>query len=116
MAQLAASLVGAWVTASPGVLGYGGAARMLDVTLGPIAASLGLIAAWEATRGLRWGNVAAGAALLLAPWVLSDAYWTAQISHVLAGALLAGFSLLGGGVRGRYGGGWAALFRANEPE
>lgn len=111
IAQLAAALVAVWVTAAPAVLGYGGAARMLDVILGPIAASLGLIAAWETTRGLRWGNVAAGAVLVLAPWVLPGAYWAAQISHVLAGALLLGLSLLGGQVRGRYGGGWAALFR-----
>jgi hypothetical protein len=114
IAQLAAALVGVWITAAPGVLGYAGAARLLAVTLGPIAASLALIAAWETTRGLRWGNVAAGAVLILAPWLLPGAHWAAQISNVLAGALLLALSLLGGEVRGRHGGGWSALFR--EPE
>jgi hypothetical protein len=114
MAQLAAAAVGVWIMSAPAVLGYGGPARTVDVVVGPIAASLGLIAAWEATRGLRWGNVVAGLWLLGAPWLLTYADGAAVASDMLAGALLLGLALLGARVHGRYGGGWAAMLDAGE--
>ena len=108
--QLANAAVGIWLMAAPDVLGYGGPARAVDRTAGPLAAGVALVAAHQAARPLRWGNLPLGLWLLVAPWAL--AYGTvATANSTVAGLLLAGLASVRGAVTHRFGGGWVAVWR-----
>ena len=50
--------------ASPAVLDYADPARANDRIIGPLVASMAIIAIWDITRPLRWVNVILGAWLL----------------------------------------------------
>lgn len=110
-ARLANAAVGIWLMAAPAVLGYGGPAATNDRIVGPLAVTFSLIAIWEATRGLRWGNLLLGLWLLAAPWLLDGFAPRAVLASLAAGALLAAFALVKGRISQRFGGGWAALWR-----
>nr|WP_236612898.1 SPW repeat protein [Cesiribacter andamanensis] len=99
---------------SPALLGYlGQTAADNDNIVGPIIASVAFTALFEATRGLRWGNLPLGAWLLLAPWVLGYDSTAAIVNNMLVGACVAALSLVGGRVEQQFGGGWSALFTSD---
>lgn len=105
-----AALAGVCMMALPAVFDYSGAARVNDQVVGPIVATLGLVAMWEVTRPVRWVN------LLLAAWMIAAVfaldYPFVGGTAVLATAVLAGvLSLVRGERRHDVGGGWAALWR-----
>jgi hypothetical protein len=108
-----ACLVGLWLMASPEVLGYGGAARVNDQVVGPLAASLACVAMWQVLRSLRWANVVLGAWLILAAAVLGHDVVAAGNS-VASGLVLGGVSLVRGRLTRRTGGGWRSL-RGSRP-
>jgi hypothetical protein len=108
-AQLVAFAVGVWLTAAPGFLGYGGAARSNDHVFGPLAATVGLIAAFQVTRGVRWLNLAFGVWLLVAPWVLGHGQQE-TVNSTLVGLALAGLAWVRGAADESFGGGWRALW------
>ncbi len=94
--------------ASPGALEYGGVAATSSWIAGPLAASLGFLAAFEVTRGLRFAELPLGLWLLVAPFPL--AFPTdALLVSLVTGALLAGSAFVAGARTNRYGGGWRAL-------
>ena len=108
--HLLPALVGIWLMASPAVLNYADPARANDQLIGPIVASLAIIAMWEIARPLRWINVVLGGWLLIAPWVLGhapDARW----NSLAAGTLVLGFSLVKGKRTHQTGGGWSSLWK-----
>jgi hypothetical protein len=108
-AQLVAFAAGVWLTAAPGVVGYGPPARPNDHIFGPLAATAGLIAAFEVTRAVRWVNLPVGAWLVLAPWVLG--YGTGEAANSTAtGLLLAATACLRGRAEESFGGGWRVLW------
>ena len=107
-AQAVACVLGVWLMAAPGALGYGGPARVNDLVIGPVAASIACMAMWQVLRALRWGNVALGGWLVLAPLILG--YDSIAIGHsILLGGALAGCSFVRGRIARRMGGGWRAL-------
>ncbi len=111
--RVANAALGLWLMAAPAALGYGGAARANDRIVGPVAASLAVIAISQVTRPLRWGNVALGVWLLLAPWLLPyDA--VSRVNSLAVGVGLIGFGLIRGPTPQRLGGGWSALFARRE--
>jgi hypothetical protein len=111
-AQLINAMLGIWLMAAPTILGYGGPARTNSHIVGPLAVSCAVIALWEVTRPVRWGNLALGLWLLVAPWVFTDT-WGALFNSSLVGLLLMAFALVRGTVEPqRFGGGWSALWRA----
>jgi hypothetical protein len=113
--HLLPALAGIWLMASPAVLDYADPARANDRIIGPIVASLAIIAMWEIARALRWVNVILGAWLLIVPWLLghtSDARW----NSLAAGALVLGFSLVKGERTHPFGGGWSSLWRGVPPD
>lgn len=115
LAQLVACALGILLTASPALLSYGGLAASHDHLVGPFVASLACIAAFEATRSLRFVNVVLGAWLLVAPWALHDpapALW----NSLAIGVLLMLCSVRGRRAEGSLGGGWWALLRADGDE
>ncbi len=97
--------------ASPAVFDYADPARTNDRIVGPIVASLAIIAMWDIARPLRWINVVLGAWLLIAPWLFAHpphARW----NSLAAGALVLGCSLVKGTRTHRFGGGWSSLWKA----
>lgn len=108
-ARLVNAALGIWLMAAPAVLGYGEPASTNDRIVGPIAASVAIIAIWEIARGLRWINLAIGLWLVVAPWVLGYET-TATINSTIAGLLMAAAAPTGGKLKQRIGGGWSALW------
>lgn len=109
-AHILIALLAAWLIAAPAALGYGGPLRTNDCVAGPLIAALGFVAAWETTRGARRVNVVLGAWLIVAPWILG-APARATANSMAVGVAVVLLALVGGDVRGRFGGGWAALRR-----
>jgi hypothetical protein len=109
-AQILNAILGLWLMAAPDLLGYGGIAADNDHVVGPLAASVAVIAIWQVTRPVRWANLALGAWLLIAPWVL-EYERSAQLNDTIVGLLLIAFAAIGGKVEShRFGGGWSALW------
>ena len=111
--RIANAALGLWLMVAPAVLDYGGAARANDRIVGPVAASLAVIAISPVTRPLRWGTVALGVWLLIAPWLLAyDA--ASRVNSLAVGVGLIGFGLIRGPATQRLGGGWSALLARRE--
>ena len=107
--QLAAAALGVWLTASPGVLDYRGAAWANAHVCGPLAATVGLVAACEVTRPLRRLNGLIGLWVAAAPWVLS--YRPAEtLNSTAVGLGLIALGLLRAPRAEALGGGWRALW------
>lgn len=107
--QLAAFAVGVWLTASPDILGTTGLARASAHVVGPLAAMFGLIAVFEATRGVRWLNLVLGTWLIAAPWLLS--YAPTDVAHSTAiGLALGALACAPGRRQETLGGGWRVLW------
>lgn len=109
-AQIAAALVGLWTMVSPGVLSYGKPAAASAWIAGPLIASLATVSVWEATRGVRWANLAAGAWLIMAP-IFIDHPMEAAVSSVLSGIAVCALTPITGRIKQRFGGGWRALWQ-----
>jgi hypothetical protein len=109
-AQGLACAVGIWLMASPQVVGYKGAARINDLVVGPLVASIACVAIWQVTRPVRWANLVFGAWLLLAPLILGHSPWAA-VNSCLSGVALGGLSCRRGRLTHRMGGGWSELLR-----
>jgi hypothetical protein len=114
-ARIASAILGIWLTAAPFVLGYGEPARTNDLIVGPTAAALAAIAAWEATSPLRWLNLILGLWLMIAPWVLGHEPLAALNSGVV-GLLMATLAAFRARPRERIGGGWSTLWGPNDSD
>ena len=102
-------VAGIWLMAAPSMLGYTGVWRTNDSIAGAVAVSAAIIAMSEATRAVRWVNVAVGAWLLVSPIVLP--LGQAPLWHrMLAGLLLLSTASVRGRMRSRVGGGWPAVW------
>lgn len=109
-AQVVSTAVGVWLIAAPQLLNYHSPGRTNDHIVGPLVATFGCIAIWEATRPVRWANFVLGIWLVLAPWVLQFE-WGVTAHSTVAGLTIAGLALIRGQLRHRLGGGWQALWR-----
>ncbi len=107
-AQAIAAAIGVWLMASPSILDYGDPARTNDWIVGPIVASLGVMATAGVLRELRWVFLPLGVWLVLAPWALGYAL-AATLNSAISGALLALLAFVRGTVEQRFGGGWSSL-------
>jgi hypothetical protein len=106
--RLVSLALGVWLMAAPAVLGYGEPARTNDRVVGPVVASVAVVAMAEVVRSLRWANLVAGFWLLLAPWVLL--YGPVSTWHSIGvGLLLLALAPIRGRVRQCFGGGWRAI-------
>jgi hypothetical protein len=107
--QLCAFALGIWLTAAPGVLGYGGAPAANDHVTGPLAAMFGLVAAFEVTRPVRWVNLLLGLWLVGSVWVLG--YRPTELVNATAvGIGLAALACVRGRRGESFGGGWRVLW------
>lgn len=112
-AQIINTALGIWLMAAPAVLGYGGAARINDRIVGPIAVTFACIAIWPATRPVRWVNLPLGLWLIVAPWLFS--YGRVALLNSLAVGLLMTLLCIPRGKRAHFGGGWSMLWRDTTP-
>jgi hypothetical protein len=106
--QLINTILGLWLMAAPGILGYGRPSSTSDHIVGPLVATFACVAIWECTRSVRWLNLPLGIWLLAAPWVLGHPP-EGQINGVLCGIAIAALSCVGGTIQQRFGGGWSVL-------
>jgi hypothetical protein len=114
-ARIAVTLLGVWLMAAPAILGYGTPASTVDRILGPLAASLAVVAMAEATRPVRHANLLLGLLLVVAPWVLGYP-GTAALNSVAVGLAIGVLSRVRGSVKERFGGGWSAVWRGYRAE
>lgn len=112
-AQVLNAALGLWLMAAPAVLGYGAPAETNDYIVGPVIATFAVVAWWEATRAVRLWNVPLGVWLLVAPWILGYGTIQATLNSLAVGLLVSGLAWVQGTVEGRYGGGWAALWKTD---
>jgi hypothetical protein len=115
--QIATIVAGLWLMVAPAVFGYAdsGAARPAannDWVVGPLVASFATIALWEATRAVRWANVALGAWLLVAAMILPYPEVPAILVAV-TGLVVAVLATRGGRISHAFGGGWRVLWRTS---
>ena len=113
-AQLVNAALGFWLMAAPAVLGYGGAMAVSDRIVGPIAATFGIVAVVEVTRGVRWALVPLGAWVVVAPWLLGGPA-TAIVNGLIVGPAMVALARFGAVSRDQFGGGWAVLIRGTGP-
>jgi hypothetical protein len=116
--QIATIVAGLWLMVAPAVLGYGdsGAARAAannDWIVGPLVASFATVALWQATRAVRWVNVALGVWLMLAALVLPYPE-VAAILVAVTGLAVAVLASRGGRISHAFGGGWRVLWRTSD--
>lgn len=110
-AQLISAMVGVWLMASPAIIGYGRPLAVSDWIVGPLITSVGLIAAWEATRAVRWANLPLAAWLVFSPFLLGNP--NVSMNHAVAGVLVGMLSLIRGRPRHSFAGGWRSLRKAH---
>jgi hypothetical protein len=105
-------VLGVWLMAAPGILGYDGAGRTNDVIVGAVSATSAIVSLSEVMRPIRWVNVAMGASLLVAPMYLGFDYGAAW-HRLFVGLLMLSSALVRGRIESRFGGGWSAVWRAH---
>lgn len=105
-----AAIIGVWLLASPDALGYTGSAQVNNQIVGAWITTFGLIAMSEAVRAVRWGNVALGAWLIGAPFILNYPH-ESTIGSIVIGLATIALSCIRGTLMNRFGGGWSVLWR-----
>lgn len=107
--------IGVWLIAAPSVLGVEGRAADSAHILGPLIASVGLMAASDILRGLRWCQLPLGALMMVSAFVFSQPT-SGRINAAVSGAAVIGLCLIKGRVKRRFGGGWASLLKSHRNE
>jgi len=100
---IASAVLGLWMMFAPSLFGAGGATADSEHLAGALAVTFAAIALAEPIRALRFVNVALGAWIAAAPFILQGASTAGRWNAVLVGTVLAALSLRRGAVRERYG-------------
>jgi hypothetical protein len=100
---LASVAVGLWLMTSPSVFGTVGRAADSDNIVGALVVTVAIIALADVGRAVRFVNIAFGAWIVAAPWLLSGGTTSAAWNDVAAGAALILLSLPRGPIGERYG-------------
>ncbi len=109
-ARVGSALVGVWLIAAPGALGYAGAAAVNDRIIGPMVVAFAIISAAEVTRAVRWAELPLAGWLLLAPWLLGYGDPVVSAQSLVAGFVLLALVPVRGRASARFGGGWRSLW------
>ncbi|RDV15828.1 dTDP-glucose 4,6-dehydratase [Pontibacter diazotrophicus] len=96
-------LIGMWVMAAPGVLGYSGTIADSNHLAGAIIVTFAVIAMSEVARPLRYLHVLFGLWLIAAPWVLGTDNDTAMWNGVVSGIVIIALSFPKGKVEDKRG-------------
>ncbi|MBA3342855.1 MAG: NAD-dependent epimerase/dehydratase family protein [Gemmatimonadaceae bacterium] len=103
VALLGSAALGVWLMFAPSVLGIDGTAAGSNHLVGALVVTFAVIALAEVARSVRFVNVALGAWVALSPWLLTGASGAAAWGNVVAGALLILLSIPRGRIVQRYG-------------
>lgn len=116
LAQTVSAAGGLVLMAAPAVLDYAGtAAAKVHWTVGPVLIAFAIVAAWQATRAVRWANLVPAAVLVVAPLFTSHPAAALAVGLIVAAAV-AVTAPAGGPADRRAGGGWRSLVAATEPD
>jgi uncharacterized membrane protein len=96
--------LGAWLMASPAVLGDTGAAAGSAQLVGALVVTFAVIGFGEPARAARWVCIPLGVWLLVAPWVLSGDTSPGRWNAIAVGVAILLLSPRRGHVEGRFGG------------
>lgn len=107
---LASAALGLWLIASPSLFGTVDGAAASDNIVGALVVTTAIFALADVGRAARFVNIAFGAWLIAAPWLLDGGTTAAAWNDVAAGALLILLSLRRGPVGERYGS-WQRFIR-----
>lgn len=97
-------VVGMWVMAAPGVLGYSGTIADSNHLAGPIIVTFAVISMSEVARSLRFIFILFGLWLIAAPWILGTDLEMAKWSGVISGIVLILLSFPKGKIEDKRGG------------
>ena len=97
------AVLGVWLMLTPYILGSAGTAAHSDHLFGALIVTFAVIALADVGRPARFINIAFGAWVIAAPWILSGASATSRWSNLASGALVILLSLPKGFVGERYG-------------
>lgn len=111
-ARVTTLLLGLWLMIAPSLFDYSKRIADNGHIIGPLIITFSTVALWECTRNVRVFNLPLGAWLLFAPWILAYENTTAFASDYTAGVLTLLLSLVKTKRKNRFGGGWAALLKA----
>lgn len=81
----------------------------------PLVIAFAITSLWELNRNIRFMNVALGVWLIAAPFLLQFPGLLPTVVSAAAGLAIALLALLPRRLKGRYGGGWRALFQSRPP-
>ncbi|WP_285057416.1 SPW repeat domain-containing protein [Pedobacter ginsengisoli] len=105
-AQIINTLIGIWLTASPGIFNYKDSGADSNHIIGPVIATIAMVACWETTRGLRKLNIPLGLWVWAAPWILGYQDPFPIINDMACGILVITLAFVRGQIKGKYGEGW----------
>jgi hypothetical protein len=100
---LASTAVGLWLMFAPSALAFGDSLADSDHLAGALMITFAVIAMAEVTRYVRFLNMALGAWLIAAPFILEGGNTTALWNDVIMGVLVLLLSIRKGEIRERYG-------------
>jgi hypothetical protein len=97
------SLIGFWIMAAPGTLGYAGSLADSHYITGALIATFAVIAMSEVARPVRFINIIFALWIIASPWILEPDNNEAMISSVISGIILIFLSLPKGKIEDRRG-------------
>lgn len=109
-ARVVAAALGVWMMAAPSIYEHSDIASALARIIGPLIASVAIIAITESTRPLRHANLGLGLALAISI-PIAGASVAAVVNAVIVGIAVALLSRIRGALEHELGGGWRAIWR-----
>lgn len=99
-----AAAIGLWLMASPSIFETTGWAADSNHLFGPLVTVVAVCAWAEVIRPLRYLNIALGAWIIVAPWLLTGAEMAAVANNAVIGLALIALSLPRGAINQHYAG------------
>lgn len=100
---LLSAILGLWLMFAPSALSFAGSLADSDHVIGALIITFSVIAMAEVTRYVRFINIAFGAWLIAAPFVMEGGNTTAQWNDIIMGILVLVLSIRKGAIKERYG-------------
>ena len=114
-AQSIMGLLGIWMMVAPALLHFPKHIADNARVVGPLVASLSVIALWECTRNVRLLNLPLAVWLFAAPFVLNYRNDTALMNDYIVAILLIALCIVKPSREHRFGGGWPSVWRDDSP-
>lgn len=113
-ARMVAASLGLWMMAAPSIYEHSEVASAIARILGPLIATVAIVAITESTRPLRHANLVLGIAISVSI-PIAGAGVGAIVNAVSVGVAVALLSRVRGALEHELGGGWRAIWRPPRP-